>query len=743
MLKGRHPGFCENAGAIFAMVFALGLFVRCAINLVFKIRFGLKAVNHIEIWHYVGLMDPDIPVLLQHGESDPTLWILRQIGAALPEWAHLHAVELFSAVLISLAAALISQIAYRLWGASAGLLAGLGYATMVQPIGLSVSGFTHDHIQLPLVALCVYLAVRASQSGFFSAFLFSAAFVAFYKTANNVNDTINVAAVAAAIYVGYIVWSLVFERLSKSWGLVKNIKTRGWIIYLFLLALALAYSSALVIPDLLGQQLDGLPQGRTGSEDVRPISLDNAFIRYNALLLILPVLLAAGAGYRDPLGLSLIGLGVALSFQMDRGTRILDIGMALSFGLAMSRVPAKPVIFGRKIVLWKYAVVWALASHLALSRLTHNSFLFEAIYLLGGMALAGCLYFTKKERVFAAAAVMAVLGSSASMAYVMTVPGRMIVSDTEYRIWDWLSKNDSCGRVLAGWDRGLMIRSVSKLEPVSSAAKINRRTHSYLWMPHMQAGRMLAEDGVSHVMVTSENFNIVRFDGELAYRVVGGLLFHDEYVPDISQAQRYAIYGLRHNQTVGGFRLVKSGFDSRADMSYLLYEVTARGQGPRIGAIAHNRGGAREAVVLASDARLSKGVFERRYEVLGIESFEAGQIREIDYPMPFEDSRVCQMRTQPMPLQSIGGSLAFENLGPERTVDIRLALVSAGDVVAKYNHSVHMKSKQKASFEFFWDDMDPFKRYELRMASAEDIRIIQERSWGPESLGVDFIEVFC
>ncbi len=732
------PSLKSSETTVFAWVFSAAVAIRALVNVVFVFRFGPYAVNHIEAWHYKGLMSGDTPVILQHGMSDPTVWLMRGVGWLVPQRFHLHAVEALSVILISLTAAFVAAIAYRLWGSRAGYLSGMAYAMMVQPIALAITGFTHDHVQLPLVAFSIYCAIRASNAGLFQGSLWAIAFVLTYEAGKFVNDSIKVGIACSAIYVGYLVWMAISKMALRGRGP----KWIPWAVFLFVLILSIAIVSATIIPNVLGATLSKLPQGRTGSADVMPTNLSTGFMRYNALLLILPLLIASSIRYKDPLGLALMGFGAAFAWQMDRGTRILDLGIALSFGLAMARAPPYLEFKDLKIALWQALACFVGASHLILAWLTYNLLAFEIIFLLGGLSLAGCLVLSGDKRAWIAITVLIIVGATTNILYVLTVPGRKIVSDTEYRMWDWLSNNNGGGLVLAGWDRGFMVEAVAGLGPVSSPNHIDRRVHSYLWMPEAQAAAMLAYANVSHVMVTSENFNVAKVQGDLVYRIVGGLLFPEEYAPDPKAAQRYAIYKLRHNATGDGFKLVWSGEDAPAGMSYLLYEVKGDPE-KRIGGIAYNTGAAATMRMLASDFRITDDLFERRYGLVGEETFAEGEVKEVDYPMALAYEAPCQMRGGNEPLQSQGGVMTLANDGPAGQNIIRLALMSDGAVVATFNETVSIDTGGKVSFRYMFNDLDPFIHYELRMSRVEGLRIVNEESYGPDAQGIRFLEVFC
>ena len=171
------------------VVFLVSLVVRLLLDLFFQLRFGVYAANHLEVWFYVGVLEGfKLPA---GGVYDPTVWFLRLVGLLFPGGLAFYGVLLSAAFLSSLTAYLVYVLVRELYDVRSGFVAGLVYGGMVEPLGLSMSGFTHDHLQLALMVASMVFAVKAVKSGWVGGFIWSAAYVAVAEAGKNVNFSMN------------------------------------------------------------------------------------------------------------------------------------------------------------------------------------------------------------------------------------------------------------------------------------------------------------------------------------------------------------------------------------------------------------------------------------------------------------------------------------------------------------------------------------------------------------------------
>ena len=126
-----------------------------------------------------------------------------ELGVLFPGDMAFFGVLLTSAFLASLTAALISVLLANLYDKKTGLIAGLVYAGMVEPMALSLSGFTHDHVQLPVMLLCMLGTVMAVRSSgrIRAGYIFLALVLAYNGW--HINDSILVGFGVIGIYIGY------------------------------------------------------------------------------------------------------------------------------------------------------------------------------------------------------------------------------------------------------------------------------------------------------------------------------------------------------------------------------------------------------------------------------------------------------------------------------------------------------------------------------------------------------------
>ncbi|MFH0863193.1 MAG: hypothetical protein V1875_09235 [Candidatus Altiarchaeota archaeon] len=375
-----------------ALVFIVSLAARLLSDLVFQLRFGAHATNHIEIWLFTGVAEGS---RLSTGglAGDPTIWLMRLVGAVFPGGLAFYGVMLSSAVLSSLTASAIFLIASELYDRRTGLIAGIIYAGMVEPIGLSTSGYTHDHLQLLLISAAVLFAVKASKSGIKGGIICSIAFYGAYEIGRRVNPSF---LLAVGIILVYVIYALLAYLFQAGFG---RKSTLLYPLYVSVVLLLLFSFGRTFLPPMIEGSLDALPQGRMGSADIVPANANTLFIRYNILLLLLPVGVVAAYRREDLFGLLLTAVGFMLASIMDRGTRISDLGVAFLAAYAIVEMSEKA---GKKPLRMASALLHAILLA-GLVKLSVDYALLEApaysgwalpastYLLLAASAIMGCL----------------------------------------------------------------------------------------------------------------------------------------------------------------------------------------------------------------------------------------------------------------------------------------------------------------------------------------------------------------
>ncbi|MFH1039220.1 MAG: hypothetical protein V1789_11200 [PVC group bacterium] len=141
-----------------AFIFLFCLSERVVVTLVFFLRWGWHTVSGIELWFYYGVAKGTFDL---YSVWDPTLWILRALGALLGGMPLLYGTYLVASLSSSLNAALFCLFVSEVHGKKTGFLAGILYGSMVLPMFNSAGTVTHDIFAYPYLVLSIYGAAAA------------------------------------------------------------------------------------------------------------------------------------------------------------------------------------------------------------------------------------------------------------------------------------------------------------------------------------------------------------------------------------------------------------------------------------------------------------------------------------------------------------------------------------------------------------------------------------------------------
>jgi hypothetical protein len=607
----------------FALVFSVSLTLHLLLDMLFQMSFGWHAVNHAETWFYTAVMEGT--KLPPSGVADPTVWLLRGVGLLFPR-SPLLGVLFSSAVLSSLTAVATYLLVRELQDQRTGLVAGLTYGGMVGSLGLSMSGFTHDHLQLPLMLAALIAAIRARKSKGARAAYWLAVFAVLLVLGQRINLVIWTAIGVAAVYWAHL---LVRHYARTLFGFGDS---TVYLSFIVALSAGLFFFGMPRFESILEGSLESLPQGRMGSADVVPVSLLNLWLRYNILLFVLPYGVVAAYRRRDVVGPAFLAIGLAVASVMDRGTRISDIGAAMLFAYAATEWTGGKSPSGRR---WAWTAAYSAAAFACMAFSTPARPLYLALFLFGGVGLLLSLRGRGDRALLGAAASVILVGAFVNVAYVHYVDGRNIPADAEYELMAHLAAVNSGGKVLVAWDHGYMAEAVTGLESVSTPNWIDQRIHDMLWMPSRQAALSLRAAGVRYVLLSSGTIALAREGaGRVGYSVSGGLVFRPRRLPDTEYAYRYALFGLANGSAGEGFRLLRAARDPGTGLYYMLYEVSAEpsaseAAGTLVGGVAVNGGDSTTAAVNASF--VSAGA---AYSATSPELFAAGEVRDVLYAVP-------------------------------------------------------------------------------------------------------------
>lgn len=518
-----------------AIVFIISLSVRILLDLTFFLRYGWHASNVIEVWFYYGVAK-GIFVLKS---LDPTLWLLRVVGYILPEKFLFYGVVLTAGILSAVTAVIISLLGTELDSKKTGFFAGVLYATLVQPIGLSVVSFTHDLVQLPIIALCILLLIRATKTpDVRERLLNSALFAALLYLGWHINQLITIALDVAILFLGLKLFYYLGEKRSID-------RKRIFLYYFVVVTLGILALRLTLLPDVFNEVFGGMTQGRTGSIDVAPISAGSLWIRYNFLLLLMPLGLIYTYRRRDITSYSLFLLGLVISTLVDRGARIADLGVCLLAARAFTQWESKDEK--------ELALGFLLVVPLALSFLDFSLFL--NIFF---MIISISLYFLlKSERqrtqfpsIFLALIIIAgavTFNGIASPEFIR----ESATTDSEYRALDHLKgvqKGEA--RIHINWVYGYFAGAVSGVRPASSPGRINREIFKTGWQTEEISAEKFREEGIEYVMVTTRDFEITGEDpirDIASFKISRGIIFKPKSAR-ISSLKETTIYKMLYDE---------------------------------------------------------------------------------------------------------------------------------------------------------------------------------------------------
>jgi hypothetical protein len=541
-----------------ALVFALSFLAKFFLTILFHGIFGPYAVKSAETWFYKGVMSGTMGQYLAGGIWDPTYWILYLIGYVVPNWFHLWAVELASIALSSISAVFLFFVVRRLYGDDVGFYSGLIYATMINPTLLSVSVFTHDLVQIPLVLSSIYVMLRFLDEG---RPIHLIAYFAILFLGWNVNIGIVVSPIVCGIYA-------FFHMLKK----INKVKL-SYGCYFWAISLAFLLGFFFFIPYTLSDIISSLPQGAGGSADVMSAGLADYWAMYNILLFLVPY--SAYISYKrgDLMGFAFIFSGVSVASQMVRGLRYADIGFAIISAIAISEFGGGKLSQAKRKNTVYGMLLWSISIFLFFQNSTNVGGFYNLIFLASGMCLIYLFWGrSKKYAVFVICAVSLVAVSYS----IISLGARSIVLDAEYRILNEISGDYSSGLVLAGWDRGYVVETISGLKSVSSPNRIRRDIHQILWLPEKDASAALAKRDVKYVFFRGDSFAFREISGVGVYELGGGIVFEPDSPIDRNMREETAIYRMRYGLDSDVFLLRGHMRDSATGIEVMLYEVLGR-----------------------------------------------------------------------------------------------------------------------------------------------------------------------
>lgn len=707
----------------FFLIAGSGLLARIFLSVFFHSRWGWRAVNHVELMFYTGVARGTHVKFLAGGYQDPTSWILRIIGFVLPESLTQYGVEFASIFLASLTGFLLYLVVRERFGEKLALASGLIHVFTVESLALSTVSYTHDHLQLPLILLLLLLASKYVGAGEArkKLYLISALLVLYFGL--RVNPVI---LVGAGLCIVYAIQSYIPGHQRQS--------------FMSSLVIITVFTGVFLLPPVIKSYTGGLPQGEAGSLDIVPLSKTNFWVRFNVLLILAPAGILVAYRRADSVSILLFLVGVFSAFYMDRGSRFITLGLPVLAAHALEgwekRYLKPTAVFGALLLGYSH---FFLTPHPA----------FQAIYLAAAV-LTVIILDSQKGRVGQVIVVFAILGLIVNLIHITEVDAKRIVTQAEYEALKWLSKVDG-NRVLSEWDLGYMAEVVSGKQSVSNPGEIRRQFHDDLWLMQEQSAKSLGQGKVSHVLVNSNNFNLVKQSAQqVYYSLAGGLVFRPESSPPVELAPYTTIYALRYNKsTQKYFRLVWGKEDDSTGKQVYLYEV---------GQVQVPDSRASVGVVFSNSADMKNVSLTISYVVTGgsrqsimlTDEIRPG-VSDVVYWLNHRQAGSCSVDVSP-PSGSwryFGNATFTSSSAGNYSVKVFLLDGSRRDASGRpvalgvYSENVTSSAGDEFTVEYGFPTESRHGKVLVGFNRVPGLEVVSERSFGPFYNGVRVLHAFC
>lgn len=540
------------------LIFFTGFITRLLLTILFINKYGPHATRG-ELWHWVAAAEGK--ALLNPLDPTKLLFDVTRIffgGELFP-----YGLMLLAMIASSFCGVIIYFIVSELFDKKTAFTAGFLYVLMTESIYSSVANFIHDLVVLPLILLSILSFILFSKKGLglWERLIYLISFFSFTWFTYNASKEVYVLFGLFILFIVYTIFNFISEKL----GLGRD-KSYPFFVFtaLFLSLISAAFFGGRVFDEIFGL----MSQGRYGSQDIVPLTLETFWGRTLLFIFFLPAGLLTAFRRKDNLFMALFFYGLLISFFVSRGTRIMDVGAAV--------LVAHALVSWKKQWIMPSALIYSvfLFTVLATSVFDFDYFLFNHLPSIA-LSLAFILTYMRygNENRFLILFLIAAL----FMGYIACIEKATlsdISSEGEYVSLKWLSTQAKEGdKVLISWDRGDMASVVANVTPISNYDRISMKTHNMLWYPEDCAASELRKRGVVYVVVTSRDFSSFIEGGEIRF-ILGSLIFKDKENLTATPITNSSIYKLRYtpHQTTE-FTPINAVSDSRSGTNILIYRI--------------------------------------------------------------------------------------------------------------------------------------------------------------------------
>jgi len=523
----------KNSKLLALIIFGYGLLQRVLLDIAFWEKYGWHASHLTEIWFYC-----KVAALYQGFKGlDITIYLLRLLGYGFSDQYLLHAVSILAAILSSLTGVLIFYLIKNLiistkkQGATdakslnlIALAAAFFYTSISSVQALSVVSFTHDLLQYPimlgfLVAIVSFTRRSRTKKGAWKKnwyYLATALVLGFIGY--NLNPVFLLALPLLLVYLIFCFLPKKKERPKNTAPLsfFKKIDPQVYFYIILIVGLILIryvfYEQALQVLNAFTMRyrsIDLIEILGRNSKDLVPTDMDKKFLDIYLLCFFVPFGFYAAYKKREVVGPTLLIIGYFIASTVDRGSRILNMGMAM--------VASYALWYKKRFYILDYLMVGVLILVLfvnpgssILGPLDKLIFFIVPLVVLWAFKKYFSMYDQAiKQKVHTAAVIILLLAPSFLTLFIYKYWVRPALSEGEYQMAAWLRDNTQKGeRIFLNWGEEHYYDFLTDLVPINDLERSKIDETKIYWEPEADAVAYAKEHQIKYFLINSEDFRI-------------------------------------------------------------------------------------------------------------------------------------------------------------------------------------------------------------------------------------------
>ncbi len=523
----------QNSKLLALIIFFFGFLQRLFVSIAFWEKFGWHASHLTEVWFYSKMAAAPRPF---GSTKDITLYLLHLVGLAVPPENIFHAVSIFAIALSAFTGVVIFYLVRNVVRASdpegkydnfIALTAAFFYTGISSTQALSIISFTHDLLQIPIIlaflaSVIAWLNQSKTLGGVKKGFKKSWPYLLLAAILAYIGYHLNpVFLIAIPLLAIYLIFRLLPPR--KSPGKITNIFS--WLksidpqVYFYLSLLILMILIRFVFFDEFLQVLnsfmmkyrniDVLHLLGQNSKDMVPTQMDKKFLDIYALLFFVPFGFYAAYKKREGIAPTLLIISFFLALTVDRGSRLLNIALAM--------IAAYAFWYRKKFYVLDYFVAGILI--LAFFFNPGSAILKgydKVVYVLLPLLIlwAYKTYFQKYQviknrKTFQTALLSLLLIPSFLTLFLYKYWFTPALSEGEYQMTQWINANTKPGEILfTNWGEEHYYEFLTHLVPINDLAGSRIERDKIYWQPQAEAVAYAREHNIDYILINSADFGV-------------------------------------------------------------------------------------------------------------------------------------------------------------------------------------------------------------------------------------------